>query len=239
MSLFRKITDSLGITKKEIVAPTMDLTSLMPPVYDQGQLGSCSSMGIAAAYEFEMMKQKEASFLPSRLFIYYNERSIEGDVDKDAGAFIHDGIKSIDTNGVCSEDTWPYDIEKFNVKPPDIAYSEGMRHTAVKCYSTDVDLDSIKDAIFSGYPVIVAINIYSNFDSDEAANTGTIKMPDKNETSEGGHCVLIVGYNDSKKQLIMRNSWGNTWGNKGYFTLPYDYVDSDYMSDLWVIQVVV
>ena len=96
----------------------VDLSAKMPPVYDQGQLGSCTANAIGAAFEFEQMKQQQKDFMPSRLFIYYNERAIEGTIDSDSGAMIRDGIKSVAKIGVCPEDTWPYDIARFTEKPP-------------------------------------------------------------------------------------------------------------------------
>src|SRR5450432_2708498 len=85
-----------------------DLTKLCPPVYDQGQIGSCTANAIAAALEFDRDKQKLADFMPSRLFIYYNERAMEKTTGSDAGAQIRDGIKSVGKQGVCPETEWPY-----------------------------------------------------------------------------------------------------------------------------------
>src|ERR1700758_3752510 len=96
----------------------VDMRPQCPPVYDQGQLGSCTGNAIAGAIEFDQMKQKLSQvFIPSRLFIYYNERVIEGTVDSDSGAMIRDGIKSVSKEGACPEDMWPYDIGKFRDKP--------------------------------------------------------------------------------------------------------------------------
>ena len=81
----------------------VDLRSTCPAVYDQDKLGSCTANAIAAAYEYDQIKQNEKDvFIPSRLFIYYNERKMEGSIDTDSGAEIRDGIKSINVDGVCS-----------------------------------------------------------------------------------------------------------------------------------------
>src|SRR5579872_7056625 len=95
-----------------------DLRGKCPPVYNQGQLGSCTANAIGGAIEFERMKQKLTDFVPSRLFIYYNERVIEGTVRSDSGAQLRDGIKSVASQGVCPEPEWPYNIAKFTTKPP-------------------------------------------------------------------------------------------------------------------------
>ena len=108
-----------------------DLRPKCPPVYDQGQLGSCTANAIAAAVQFDLMKENKPVFQPSRLFIYYNERVIEGTVNSDSGAQIRDGIKSIVHQGDAPEKDWPYDIAKFMDKPPAKAYTDAKKHEAV------------------------------------------------------------------------------------------------------------
>src|SRR5512133_3060968 len=95
----------------------VDLRSKMPKVYDQGQLGSCTANAIGAAFEFGQVKQGLKDFMPSRLFIYYNERAMEGTIDTDSGAMIRDGMKSVAKRGAPKEDTWPYEIDRFRDKP--------------------------------------------------------------------------------------------------------------------------
>ena len=107
----------------------VDLRDQLPKeIYDQGQLGSCTANAIGAAFEFGLLKQGLGDFMPSRLFIYYNERAMEGTVDTDSGAMIRDGIKSVNKQGVCPETSWTYDISKFAQKPPASCYQEAMGH---------------------------------------------------------------------------------------------------------------
>ena len=118
------------------VPAKLDLRAQCPAVYDQGQLGSCTGNAIAGAVQFERMKQKlTPNFVPSRLFIYYNERVIEGTVGSDSGAQIRDGIKGVATEGVPPETDWPYDIAKFAAKPPAKAYKEALKDKAVHATS--------------------------------------------------------------------------------------------------------
>ena len=200
---------------------------------------NCTSMGIAAAYEYDLKKQGLTDFLPSRLFIYYNERVLENDVAQDAGAQIRDGIKSIATTGICEDTLWPYDEGKFAVKPTQEAYDDALKHTAVQYYNVNVIEQELKQALAQGFPVVAGIMIFESFESEYVAATGHVPMPNSHEQLFGGHCILIVGYNDANNYLTVRNSWGTEWGDKGYFYLPYGFITPSLMTDLWVVQAIV
>jgi C1A family cysteine protease len=217
-----------------------DLRSKCPVVYDQGQLGSCTANSIAAAVEFDQMKQRLASiFVPSRLFIYYNERAIEGTVASDSGAMIRDGIKSIAQQGVCPEPLWPYNISKFAVKPPAKCYSEAAANKAISYQRLVQNLDQFKGCLASGFPFVFGFTVYEEFESAAVAKTGLVQMPAVGEKPIGGHAVLAVGYDDTTQRFTVRNSWGSKWGIKGYFTIPYAYlVDKNLSSDFWTVRVV-
>ena len=137
-----------------------------PPVYDQGQLGSCTGNAIAGAIQFDREKQSlKPDFVPSRLFIYYNERVIEGTVSQDSGAQIRDGIKSVAQQGVPAESDWPYDITKFAQKPPSKAYSDAALDKAVSYKRVVQTLAQLKSCLASGYPFVFGFTVYESFES--------------------------------------------------------------------------
>jgi C1A family cysteine protease len=217
----------------------VDLSSQCPAVYDQGQLGSCTANAIAGAIEFDLMKEKKKDFMPSRLFIYYNERDIEGTVDSDSGAQIRDGIKSIASQGDCPENEWSYDISKFAQKPPQKCYADALKHKAVQYQRITRTLNQMKGCLASGYPFVFGFTVYDSFESEEVAKTGQLNMPSAGENVVGGHAVLAVGYDDTQNRFIVRNSWGASWAIKGYFTMPYGYLlDQNLSDDLWTVRVV-
>jgi C1A family cysteine protease len=221
--------------------PSADLRADCPPVYDQGHLGSCTGNAIAGALEFDQLKQKLPDvFTPSRLFIYYNERVIEGTVASDAGAQIRDGIKSVANMGACHEDSlWPYTIKKFADKPPRAAYEDAAHHTAVAYQRVGRDLPQMKGCLASGYPFVFGFTVYASFESQEVAQSGHCAMPAAGEEVVGGHAVVAVGYDDASQWFLVRNSWGTTWGMAGYFTLPYTYLTQrNLASDFWTIRLV-
>jgi C1A family cysteine protease len=212
----------------------------LPAIYNQGTLGSCTGNGIAFCYQFEEMKQHNNNeFKPSRLFIYYNERVMEGTVDQDSGAQIRDGIKSINTEGVCDEKNWPYDITKFTDKPTKECYDQGIECHSVKYERVEQSLDQLKGCIESGYPVVFGFTVFESFMSKSVAYSGVMPMPKKGEQILGGHCVVLVGFDDQCETFTVRNSWGESWGDNGYFTMPYDFVRNSHMcSDFWNIETV-
>jgi C1A family cysteine protease len=217
---------------------SVDLRPGCPAVYDQGQLGSCTANAIAAALQFDQIKQKvDDVFAPSRLFIYYNERVIENTVDEDSGAMIRDGIKSVAKDGAPHESLWPYDISKFQNKPTPPAYADAAKHRAILYQRLDQTVQQLKGCLASGYPFVFGFSVYESFESDAVAKTGKVPMPKPKEKQLGGHAVLAVGYDTPTKRFLVRNSWGITWGMGGYFTIPEAYLtDSNLADDFWTIK---
>jgi C1A family cysteine protease len=220
--------------------PLVDLRPNCPPIYDQGQLGSCTANGIGGAIQFERMKQNlSPNFVPSRLFVYYNERVIEHTVNTDSGAQIRDGIKSVAKQGDCPETEWPYDITKFTVKPPTRCYTDAVKYRAVQYQKLVQDINQMKGCLASGYPFVFGFTVYESFESNAVASSGVVPMPQPSEQVVGGHCVDAVGYDDSQQRFIVRNSWGTSWGMNGYCTMPYAYLtDPNLASDFWTIRLV-
>jgi C1A family cysteine protease len=235
---------------KDLPPSEFDLRPSMPPVYDQGQLGSCTGNAIAAAMEYERDRQGLSEFIPSRLFIYYNERALEGTVSSDSGAVIRDGIKVVNTDGVCPEALWPYDVGMFAVKPPKRCFVTAKTDRAVQ-YLAIQTLGDLKDAISSNLAVVFGFTVYESFESPSVAQTGVMPMPKRGEATVGGHAVVAVGYSDPKGYVIVRNSWGASWGDHGYFYMPYQYLTGSRVnpdnapvngahlaSDFWAVELV-
>ncbi len=219
---------------------SVDLRSDCPSVYDQGELGSCTANAIAAAVEFDQRKQNLAQpFTPSRLFIYYNERALEGTIAADSGAMLRDGIKAVADDGACPETMWPYIEGDFADMPPAPCFKVAKLHPAVSYSRLPQDLGTMKACLAAGYPFVLGFTVYESFESDQVAHTGVVAMPGNSETSMGGHAVMAVGYDDAAGRFLVRNSWGAGWGMGGYFTIPYGYLtDENLADDFWTIRLV-
>ena len=233
----------------------VDLRPLMPPVYDQGDLGSCTANAITAAYQFDEIKEKETSvFQPSRLFVYYGERTIENTVSDDAGAIIADGMKVIHNVGVCPENPvgtfpagccWPYDPSKFDQKPPKACFDLAKKHRSVTYRRVMQSLGQLRQALIAGFPVVFGFTVFESFESDPVAKTGLMPMPGPKEENMGGHAVLMCGFDDTKVigdqtgAFLVRNSWGAGWGEGGYFWMPYAYaINPETANDFWTLTLV-
>ena len=215
--------------------PKRSLRGLLfnPPIYNQGVLGSCSANATGFAYQYESKKQRLLfSSAPSRLFIYYNSRLIEWTTDADTGSHMRNSIKALAKYGVIPESEYPYDPSAFALKPSDANYRNALANTIDWYYSVAKSEHAIKQAIYQRFPVVFGMSIYG------AINYVTKDKPILSmSTSEwllGWHALVIVGYDDTKRLYLVRNSWGDGWADGGYFYVPYAYIEM-YGFDFWVI----
>ena len=176
-------------------------------VYDQKNLGSCTSNSGCLCYKFEAF-QLNKSVEPSRLFLYYNTREIEGTVNEDSGAYIRDVFKALNKRGLCEEKYFPYVESTFKNKPSQEAYDNGLKYQTVKYTAVPKDLTQIKQTIYSGAVVSFGFTVYSSFFGSWDRSTGVMPIPKKGERIEGGHATSLIGWSDSKKCFIVQNSWG-------------------------------
>ena len=224
----------------------MDLREFCSSVENQEALGSCTANALVGNLEFLDKKDQSNSRSccrqlleldytdVSRLFIYYNERVLEDTVDYDSGASLRDGIKTLRKQGACWEKTWPYSIERFTRKPSKKCYAEAKKHR-IESYHRINSLPEMLTCLAEGYPFVFGFTVYESFQSQRVAKTGVANMPRKKEKVLGGHAVMAAGYNQSQKRFLVRNSWGSQWGKDGYFTMPYEYLET-LSADFWTIR---
>lgn len=231
-------------TRTAVAVPTSaDNSKYLGPVLDQGALGSCTSNGVAGAFEYLDNKLGRTVELVSRLFQYFNSRRLEGSTGSDAGSSIRDAIKAAAQWGEIPESLWPYDISKFTVSPTPDMYAQATHDRAIT-YTRCANAPFPGALTIAGGGVVVGgISVYESF-MLAGTNGGWVPLPEPGETLEGGHCVLSHGYDQALTwQKIMgwitdRNSWGDGWGDKGNFRIPIAYYQNPQLaSDFWEISV--
>lgn len=213
-------------------------TGGLPSVLDQGELGSCTANGMANCLRVCEMRESGSDevMMPSRLFVYYYSRELEGNVDTDSGAEIRDVVKVVNTRGACDELEWPYDISQFTVEPTEECREHAKAHRAVQYERVDQTLEALKTAIRTGFPVVFGFVVYESMETPEVGKTGVIPMPSGRDKAVGGHCVILTGWDDNKRLFQIMNSWSDKWGDSGFGYLSYDYILTDYLaSDFWRI----
>ncbi len=229
----------LTLTRVVPLPTSSDLRAGLPPVYDQGSLGSCTANAIAAAIDYERQLQRLRFLTPSRLFIYYQERVLENTVTQDDGAEIRDGIKVVAKLGVPGEDEWPYDPTRFATKPPLSLYLSAALHQTLSYSRVSQSLYYTRHCLgILKRPIVFGFQVYEQFESAEMEQTGMLRMPQTaTDAYLGGHAVCAVGYNDAEQMYLCRNSWGSGWGPwGGYFKMPYEYfLNPGLCSDLWTL----
>jgi len=217
---------------------SVDLRSQMSPVVDQGQLGSCTANAIGSGLrEFLILQEGKPLERLSRLYLYWHERELEGTINQDSGAMIRDGLKVLQQRGIAPENDYPYDITKFATTPSSESESDALNYR-ISSYHRVTDLNMLKASLAEGLPVVIGMSVYESFESQQVANTGKVPVPKRGEQNLGGHAVLVVGYTDTGKtgttgNLIVRNSWGEGWGDKGYCYIPYSFISKGIINDMW------
>jgi C1A family cysteine protease len=233
--------DLLYSAPPEIAAalpPRVDLRSEFPPPYDQGSLGSCTANAIAGGLQFlELKEGEQPAVMPSRLFIYYNERVLEGSVGSDSGAQIRDGIKVVVKQGYCAESEWPYVEDRFADKPPARCYSDAQKERVSQYLRLPRELVPLLTCLASGFPFVFGFSVYASFESPQVKASGVVNVPQPDEEFVGGHAVVACGYDQAQRRFIVRNSWGSDWGMQGYFTMPFEYLtDPGLAADFWTLR---
>lgn len=216
-----EVADTTGL----VVKPEVDPRAIMPPVFDQGQLGSCTANATAAAFEHDANLDGKKPGRLSRLWLYWQERSIEGSLSQgDCGAMGSDAFIAAASVGVPAEADWPYDIAKFNPPaPPAKAEKDALAHYHLTkpTHLVSQTETALKQVLSNQQTVAFGFTVYSSFE-DTWAQQGVMPIPKHGEQVLGGHEILLCGYL-AKMPLhaLCRNSWGSSWGIGGYFFFPW------------------
>ncbi len=229
----------------------VDLREFCTPVKNQGNIGACTAFAAVGMYEY-FQKRAFGKYLDgSERFIYKATRNMLN-WSGDTGAYIRSAMGALALFGVPPSNYFEYDEENFDEEPPAFVYTYGQNFQALTYYrldplgsSGDHALEQIKKQLHAGFPVMMGFTCYSSLWHQDVQDSGEIPYPSEKESVQGGHAVLIVGYDDnnmitnpftkkkSRGSLLIRNSWGKDWGDGGYGSIPYSYVKEQLASDFW------
>ena len=238
-----------GAAKKKL-PPSIDLRRWCSPVEDQGSLGSCTANAAAGIVEYFERKAFGKHIDVSRLFLYKATRNLMHSPG-DTGAFLRTTMGALVLFGAPPEEHWPYRMADFDREPPAFCYAFAQNYQAMSYYRLDPPgtggeklLARIKTNLAALLPAMFGFTVYSSISGAES--TGEIPLPAAGDRIVGGHAVAAVGYDDKKRiknasakakatmgAILVRNSWGKDWGEKGYGWLPYDYVREGLADDWW------
>jgi C1A family cysteine protease len=226
-----------GVLKKSGPARTpakVDLRKHFPAIEDQGEIGSCTAHAIVGLLECLWKQTAGENIDASRLFVYKTTRNLLG-WQGDSGAFIRTAIKAVRLFGVCPEDYWDYDEAEFDSEPPAFCYSFARNYRSLVYYRLPEKVADLKKSLAQGIPFAFGFTCFESIDNEEVVDTGRIPFPERGEHTVGGHAVVAVGYDDRAGSFVIRNSWGRSWGDKGYGMLPYKYFEEKLADDCWCI----
>ena len=225
-----------GIDWGKDLPPAVDNRQYCSKVADQGKLGACTAFALGKGLREYLLHKNFGNNTPlSAMWLYYNERVHMGPqyVSQDSGSTLLDGTWVLSHQGIATQATCPYEIPKFAVAPSDQANATAMTFK-IRAPLALFGMNDVKGALASGQPVAFAFRAYESLKTVGA--DGLMPMPKPNERLLGGHAVLAVGYDDARQVVICRNSWGERFGDKGYFYMPYAFLQaSNNTMDFWTV----
>lgn len=229
----------IGRSAAKPLPTQVDLRPYLTPVDEQVGM-SCVANTFAGAYEYLAKRHLQKDSEVSRLFIYFNARAEADAQDSDEGTTLQDAIEALKKYGACNEQLWPNDEDYINELPSDEAYEHAAQFKIDEAEYVETDLALWKHTLADGYPIAFCLNTFTSFDK-ATSNKGRVPMPKSREQQReehGWHAMLCVGYLDKDQLFIVRNSWGNEWGDEGYCYIPYKYMLHDELNgnDSWIVR---
>jgi len=236
----------LGAVSTAAIPATVDLRQWCSPIENQGNLGSCTAHAGVGLLEYFERRAFGRHLDASRLFLYKATRNLLGWTG-DTGAYLRTTMKAMVLFGTPPENYWKYDTTKFDVEPSAFLYSFAQNYQSIRYYRLDPagvapaqTLTHVKNFLAARLPSMFGFTVYSSIPNPGDGKVD-IPYPKPGEHVLGGHAVVAAGFDDNRQigthkgALLIRNSWGTTWGDHGYGWLPYAYVEKGLANDFWTL----
>lgn len=196
---------------------SIDLSDKMPPVGNQGKQQSCVAWAIAYAlksYQEKLELGEQYLFSPAYIYNQINN-------GMNAPTYVTDGLNILSEQGVCQMEEMPYDENNWVAKPTDEVKNSARKFRIDFWRQVNVqDIKEVKAQLAAGYPVIIGAMVSKEFISEGFDKKAAYSWTEAG-TASGGHCMLLVGYDDTRKAFKVMNSWGADWGDKGFSWIDY------------------
>ena len=230
------VRDKMFLARPRAVClpPVVDLREWAGPIKDQGQEGSCTGHAFSSAREWINRRYEKGSVVLSPQCLYAEELIADGSFPQDAGSMPRTGCRVLTKQGCCEASLFPYVAGQITAPTAEQAANALKYRTGA--YHRIATLDDVLTCLAdpTPWPVPVAFTVYQSFESQEVADTGIMPIPQPGEQVLGGHEVLCVGYDLPKRLALIQNSWSSSWGQRGFFQMPFDVLSSS-DSDLWMV----
>jgi len=216
------------------IPESVDLRAWAGPIKDQGEVGSCTGHAFSSSREWIARKYEKASPVLSPQFLYVEELIVDGSFPQDDGAMPRTGCQVLTAKGCCEASLYPYVAGKFSTPTTEQAqnafkYKTGGYH---RIGNLSGFLSCLADP--TPWPVAVGFAVYESFMAQQVSDTGIMPIPTPSEQRQGGHEVLCLGYDLPRRLALIQNSWGDDWGQKGYFWMPFEIIGAA-DTDLWMV----
>jgi C1A family cysteine protease len=198
---------------------TLDLRSDLPSVRSQGSRGTCAAFAASCLKEWQEKTDSGYTGYMSPEFIYFYRSN-----KPNHGMYSRDVMSILLNKGCCSEGELPYD-EKNVDGPTEISatFVENAQNYRIKEYARVLTIEDLKTSLYQNGPCYISFPVYNQRPEFWRQANG--------ENSSGGHAVTVVGYDNNG--FIIRNSWGTSFGDKGY--VIYSYGDFGAHWDIWTV----
>jgi C1A family cysteine protease len=235
--LFENAMQSGALAAPAAIPPSKDLRQGWWKINDQGSTGSCvgwaSADGLVRYHMVQAARLDKNTLLSPRFvwmasketdeFTTRPETFVEG-----AGTSLKAAMDICRKYGVVTDQLLPFKLQTLMFTGSEnTLYATAAQRKIASYFNLGRNLQQWRTWIATQGPILAGLNVDAAWDA-AAENQGKIDNYQPN-TVRGGHAVCVVGY--TKDRFIIRNSWGQAWGDKGFGYASDGYVNAAFFPE--------